>query len=234
MASHNFIRCRHCDAIHPITPFDKSPIYTLKPGGVEETQTDDWRQFMQQHANHKLEPLKATGEKYFTSGSVLDPMSVAYVEVTDGHDQFLLRRSRKSIEEPLKYELVQARIVDAGLLIEVQGDEIKKEMKYHFRWAPAPTPDDDRIDLFIGLLKEAVKGIDPNTVQITEVSYLDDCVSYGRLDQEVMDGLMMKCAGYFLPTELESLLRFFEKHCDGCDVMTLVLRRQVSVEHAAV
>jgi hypothetical protein len=209
-------------------------VYVVVAGGVEETPADDWRRFVQQHANHKLEALKATGEKYFASGSAVDPMSVAYLEVTDGNDHFLLRRSRKSIEEPLKYELVQGRIVETGVILAVREDEIKKEMKYHFTWAPAPVLDDDRIDLFIGLLKEVVKSLDPKAVQISEVSYLDDRLSYGRLDQGVIDALIAKCTRYFLPIELESIQRFVERHRDGCDVMTLVLRRELSVEPATL
>ena len=230
MARDKFIWCRNCSAIHHVTPFDRAPVYAVLSDAVEETATDDWRAFMQQHANHKLEPLEATGEKYFANGSALDPMSVGYIEVTNGHDRFLLRRSRKSIEEPLAYELMKGRIVATGLSLEVQENEIKKEMKYHFTWSPATPLNDDRIDLFIGLLKELVKGIDPNTVQITEYAYTDESVSYGSLDPDVIEALMMKCAAYFLPVELAAIRRFVESHRESCDVMTLLIRRQSAIE----
>ena len=61
-------------------------------------------------------------------------MSVAYVEVTNGRESYLLCRARKSIQEPMIYELVQGRLTDAGLTVEIQENEIKKELKNHFSW----------------------------------------------------------------------------------------------------
>jgi hypothetical protein len=228
-----FIRCRNCDAIHHVSRFDRAPIYALLSGGIEEIAADDWRQFVQRHANHRLEPMEATGKTYFAGGSAVDPMGVGYIEVTNGHDQVLLRRSRKSIEEPLMYELVKGRIVDAGLSLEVQEHEIKKEMKYHFTWTPARPLDDDRIEFFIGLFKETVKGIDPNTVETSEYSHIDESVSYGLLDPHRIDALMTKCAAYFLPAELAAIRRFIESHRESCDVMTLRMRRRFTVEPSA-
>src|SRR5919106_3853556 len=212
MVKDKFIRCRNCEAIHHISPFDKAPIYAVLSDGIVETAADDWRQFMQQHANHKLEPLESTGEQHFTHGSPADPMGMGYIEVTNGRDCFLLRRSRKSITEPLTYELIEGKIVDKGVRLEIQENEIKKEMKYHFMWTPASPLDDDRIDFFIGLLNEWVKGIDPKNVQISEYSYLDDCLSYGLLDPMMIDTLITKCAAYFQPVELDAIRRFVETH----------------------
>jgi hypothetical protein len=44
-------------AIHHVTPFDRAPVYSLLAGEVEVNSADDWREFMLQHAHHKLEPL---------------------------------------------------------------------------------------------------------------------------------------------------------------------------------
>ena len=143
---------------------------------MEAQATDDWRLFMAQHAGHRLEPLQASGEKLFPDGSFMDPMSVGYIEVTNGQNRYVVRRARKSIQEPMSYELIRGHLADVGLTVEVQESEIKKEIKNHFSWAPATCPDDDKIDLFVGLVKEVVKTIDPQRIQISEYSY------YGRFD----------------------------------------------------
>ena len=188
---------------------------------------------MQQHADHKLEPLQAYGEKYLAKGKAVDPMVISYIEVTNGQENFLLRRSRQRIEEPLIYEVMKGRILNGGWILEVQENEIKKEMSYHFKWAPALPPAADRIELFIGLLKELVKGIDPNTVRISEYAHTDDAVAYGLLDQHVINALMMKCAAYFLPIEQEALRRFIDAHRESCDVMTLRMCQQFTIEDSA-
>ncbi len=233
MGSEKFIHCCVCDAIHHVSPFDKAPAFVFVGDAVEAQETDDWRLFMTQHAGHRLEPLRASGEKLFPGGSPLDPMSVGYIEVTNGHDRYILRRSRKSIQEPMSYEFVRGRLTETDLTVEIQENEIKKEMKNHFSWAPATCPDDDKINLFIGLIKEVVKTLDPRRIQISEISYTDDSISYGTVDSSVLDALTERCTLYFLPVELASLRRFIETHCKGCDVMALVLRRRMTLERVA-
>jgi hypothetical protein len=233
MGNKKFIRCRVCDAIHHVSAFDKVPVYDCRGNQPEERDTDDWRTFMDRHAGHRLEPLKASGETFFPYGSPRDPMSVAYVEVTNGHDRYLVRRSRRSIQEPMSYELISGRLAEAGAGVEVQENEIKKEMKNHFSWAPATCPDDQKIDLFVGLVKEVAKTLDPQRIQVSEYSSTDDSISYGTFDRSVLDTLTERCADYFLPDELASLRRFMETHRDGSDVMTLVLRRRLTVARFA-
>jgi hypothetical protein len=233
MGSEKFIHCCVCDAVHHVSPFDKAPTYIHVGGQVEAQATDDWRLFMARHAGHRLEPLQASGEKLFPDGSSIDPMSVGYIEVTNGQDRYVVRRARKSIQEPMSYELIRGRMANIGLTVEVQDSEIKKEIKNHFSWAPATCPDDDKIDLFVELVKEVVKNIDPHRIQISEYSYTDDSISYGTFDSAALDALTERCAIYFLPDQLASLRRFVETHRNGCDVMTLVLRHRLTVERMA-
>ena len=133
----------------------------------------------------------------------------------------------------MAYELMKGRIVGTGRVVEVQENEIKKEITYHFDWTPALPPGADRIELFIRLLKELVRAIDPNTVKISEYSYTDDALVYGLLDQSVIDALMVKCAAYFLPIEQEALRRFIDTHRETSDVLTLRMRQQFTVECSA-
>ena len=229
MGSDKFIHCCVCDAVHHVSPFDKAPTYVLVGDAVEAQATDDWRLFMAEHAGHRLEPLQASGVKLFPEGSSMDPMSVGYIEVTNGQDRYVVRRARKSIQEPVSYELIHARLANVSLTVEVQDKEIKKEIK-RFSWAPATCPDDDKIDLFVGLVKDVVQNIDPHRIQISEYSYTDDSIAYGTFDGSALDALMERCAIYFLPDELASLRQFVETHGNDCDVMSLVLRRRLTVE----
>ena len=113
MGSEKFIRCCLCDVLHHVSRFDKAPTYSLVGNEFEERDTDDWRLFMEQHAGHRLEPLKATGEKFFPRGAPLDPMSVGYIEVTNGQDHQLVRRARKSVQEPVELR-TSSRILGGG------------------------------------------------------------------------------------------------------------------------
>jgi hypothetical protein len=110
-----FILCSRCDAVHHVTAFDKAPAYTFSATDPKSTPADDWRAFMEQHAGHTLQSLKAVNEPCFPSGLPADPMGVAYVKVTDGQREFLLRRSRRSIAEPVRFERIVAHLAEDPL-----------------------------------------------------------------------------------------------------------------------
>lgn len=232
MGKDKFIWCRHCDEVHRVSPFDRAPTYALIAGDAREMPADDWRDFMDRHAGHKLEPLRGMGERHLAGQAALDPMSVGYIEVTNGQETFLLRSSRASIEEPLRYRLIRGRMVNAGTTIEVQENAIRKEMKYHFSWEPAEPLNDQKIDLFIELFKQVVRGLNPCEIRISEDSDFEPAASFGFVDSKVLAQLMTKCAASFLPLEVEGLRRFVDSHREGSDVMMLVLRSRYAIEES--
>jgi hypothetical protein len=232
MVSDRFIWCRNCDAVHHVTSCDRAPQYVYVEGGVEEIPGDDWRAFMKQHEGHRLEPLKASGEKQFCQSSMSDPMGVAYIEVTNGRDHLLLRQSRANIAEPLSFEVTRGRLVDQGLTVCIQDSEIKKEMRCHFKWY-ADAFDDHKIDLFVQLFRDVVTVIEPETIEVAGFFSKDDNVTFGLLPADVIELLMAKCSSYFLPRELDDIRRFIDSHGEPCDVLALVMRRQLKIEQSA-
>ena len=226
-----YIWCRQCGAIHHVTDFDRYPIYA----GADEKPlpANDWRDFMALHAGHRLEPMTATGNERFSSGAVSDPMSVVYLEVGNGAETLLLRRSRKSIDAPLDYEIVKGALVEKDAILEIQEQAIRKEMKLHFNWSPAARLSDEKIGRFVSLFRQIVTRIDPANTQDSFRSDRDEDVSYCRLDAASMDNLIASCGLYFPAVELASLRRFIETHSDADDVMALVKRRALAVQHGA-
>ena len=226
-----YIWCRKCGAIHHVTDFDRYPGYA---GADDEAlPANDWRDFMARHAGHRLEPMTATGNDHFPSGSVGDPMTVAYLEVSNGAETLLLRRSRKSIDVPLDYEIIKGALVENGASLEIQEQAIRKEMKLHFRWSPAAPLSDEQISRFVSLFRQIVSGIDPADAQDGLRSDRDEDVSYYRLDAASIENLIESCSSCFPPAELASLRRFIETHSAADDVMALLKRRAVAVHQAA-
>ena len=232
MVSDKFIWCRNCDAVHHVTSYDRAPQYVYVDGEVDEIPADEWRAFMGQHEGHRLEPLEASGEKYFPQGSISDPMGIAYIEVTNGSDHLLLRQSRNNIAEPLSFELMPGRLVDQGVTVCIQDSEIKKEMRFHFKW-DSDAFEDQKIDLFVQLFRDVVTGIEPDAIKVAGFCSEDDTVTFGLLPTEIIESLMTKCTSYFQPRELEDLRRFIDSHREPCDVLALVMRRHLKVEQSA-
>jgi hypothetical protein len=223
-----FILYRNCGAVHHVSDFDRAPSFLA--GDVDARPADDWRAFMNRHAGHGLEALKALGDQYVPDGSQADPMAVAYVEVTNGHRKFLLRRSRRSIDEPVRFERIEARFGEPMVAVEIQEREIRKELSLRASWPAGHRLSDEKIDRFIALFRDAVSQVDGRRLSAIEPSYADANVSYAALDERTKDSLLEKCACYFAPAEVEALRRFADNHGADSDVMTLLLRRRVPIE----
>ena len=230
MDNGRYIWCRNCGAIHHVTAFDRYPIYALEGGEAQALPANDWRDFMARHAGHRLEAMTATGNDYLPSGSAFDPMAIAYLEVSNGAETLLLRRNRKRIDEALNYEIVNGRLVQTEMSLEVQEEAIRKEMKLHFCWSPAAPLEDEKINYFVSLFREIVNHIDPASAHPSQCSDVDENLSYCQLNSAIVETLIASCEGYFLPVELASLRRFVENHSDSGNVMALVKRRVVIVE----
>jgi hypothetical protein len=231
MDNGKFILCRNCGAVHHVTDFDRAPKYFT--GAAEGTPMDDWRAFMNRHAGHSLEALKALGDAYVPDGSPTDPMAVAFIEVTNGHRSFLLRRSRPSITEPVRFEHIEGRFGDPVVVAEIQEREIRKELKLRSSWPPDHRLNDEKIDLFISLFREAAGDVDVGKLTDVEPSYADDDISYAALEDRIKNSLLQGCSRYFAPAEIEALRQFIDGHSSGSDVMTLLLRRRVRIEARA-
>jgi len=230
MDNRKFILCRNCSALHHVTVFDKAPNYFVVAGAARENPADDWRVFMNRHAGHGLEALKALGELYFPAGSAADPMAVGYLKVTNGHREYLLRRSRPAIGEPLRFECIEARFGEPVVAVEIQERELRKELKLRFRWDSGQALSAAQIDLFIALWRDAAGQVDARGVTATEPSYVNHNISYAAPEAPTKDRLLKQCARHFTPGEMAALRRFVEAHSGGSDVMTLLLRRQVPIE----
>lgn len=229
MDNGNFILCRKCGAVHHVTAFDKAPAHAFAMGEAHEIPADDWRAFMDQHAGHGVETLKAVGEQYFPGGSSSDPMAVAYLKVANGHRKYLLRRSRQSIDEPLRFERVEASLGETMMALEIQERELRKELKLRFRRDGGEPLSDAKIDIFIALFRAAASQVDAGGVSATEPSYANDNIAYAALETRTKESLLKQCAGRFTAEEGQALRQFIEAHSQGSDVMTLVLRRQLAV-----
>jgi hypothetical protein len=233
MANGRFILCRTCEVVHHATSFDNALFHVCSTGETKEIPADDRRVFMDQHAGHSMEPLTALGEHYFPKGLPSDPMAVAYLKVTNGRRQFLLRRSRRSMAEPLRFEPIEGDFSDPGTVLEIQEREIRKEIRLRFDRADGQSLSNAKVDRFIALFRAAVGEVEARSFTATEPSYDNDNIAYGALPASTKDLLLKQCTGHFTPAEVQALRRFIEAHSDGSDVMTLRLRHRPFVAEPA-
>jgi hypothetical protein len=113
-----FLYCCGCNEVHKVTPFDKAPTYDLQGSSVREIPTDDRRHFMERHASHAIEELSSVAENWLMPQSAIDPMAESYVFVANERYFFLLHRSRRSIAEPIAYQVMPRQLLPSALNLE--------------------------------------------------------------------------------------------------------------------
>jgi hypothetical protein len=185
---------------------------------------------MDQHAGHTLEALRALEESCFPAGSPGDPMAVGYLKVTDGQQEFLLRRSRSTIAEPVRFERIEGRLTeDPAASLEIQESELRKELRLRFRCHDGGSLSDAKVELFIKLFRTAVRQLQASSVTLTQRSCKNDTIAYAALPAGAGDFLLEQCAVFFTAAEVRALRTFLQAHGAGSDVMTLVVRRRIAL-----
>ena len=106
MLGDRFLCCRKCHEVHRITDFDQAPIFELQGATLMEQPMDDRLAFLKRHARHAIEELKAVSRARIEDRRPINPMKVLYLDVSNGRGLFVLRVSRKSIQDPLTYEIL--------------------------------------------------------------------------------------------------------------------------------
>jgi hypothetical protein len=126
-----FLHCRGCNEVHKVTPFDQAPIYELQGSNVREIPTDDRRQFMQRHAGHAIEELSSVDEDWLKPQSAIDPMAESYVFVANERYFFLLQRSRRSITDPIVYQVMPRQLLPSALNLEALS-QWRRSLRAHW------------------------------------------------------------------------------------------------------
>ena len=232
MAEQRYIRCRECDKLHHITRFDGAPAYVMEGREEREISRDDGHAFLESHAGHPLETLREVGEKCFPVGAAGDPMRVGYVEATNGRESFVIRSFRRTIAEPLEFELIRGRLKPYRVAVAIQEASLRREMKQRLRSVASERAADEKTDLFIELLNQLVGDLNPDAIKVVGYDYADASLEYGWLEPPMVDVLMQKLSAHFSAAELEAVRGFIAAHREPDDVLALLLKRDYAIERA--
>ncbi len=228
MIREKYLWCPICNELHQVTLFDQVSLSGAKQGNSREQPKEAWSSFVERHVHHKLETLQSIGRRTILGGPPMDPMRVEYIEVTNGQDWFVVRSSTKSEEQPACLNLVPGRLKANGVNLEIQEDEIRREIKDQFSGASSKMLTDEKIELFLGLFKELVDSLNPDEIEICEST--DRSVPSGLLDAHLLEVLFDKCTPYFAPAALKDLRRFCNTANGSEGAMSLLIRRQYRIE----
>jgi hypothetical protein len=208
------IRCKNCDEIFMKTPFDQYPEYDVDSGrsyeNFQSIQRDDFRDFLIQHHGHQLENLKIIEDSLVSEKPYAEPIKISFFKATNGKDKFVIKRFRDRIDRPLKYQLILGDYSLKCIALEIQSEEISKQLKRELN----PPPSQNKIDAFLKLVRHVLESIDiKDCERIPEESHHPLQVYY-KIDDIHLMYLLRNCRNIFKGKEYSAMEEFIHRHKD--------------------
>jgi len=217
--------CMKCkEAFYP-TIYDLYPAYGFDEESksfIEKYNNDEAR-FRAIHKDHKITQLQVINDSFYSQYPYWEPVREDYFMATDGSSNYILKRWRKNINKPLRYQIIDAYIEFEKPDIQVQSDKLKEQMIADSNKLGLT---ERKVNEFVKCYEDFVSGIELNDVIECGSSANDPMVSYAALKAEIMETFINDYYSYFSEDDVLRGLRIFMRdNSEYDDVMNLRVKR---------
>ena len=225
------IRCTQCNKVIP--RYDRFGDFGETPDleGVEwaSDDLDGQKEFLEHHGGHVLEELLVDRETTVSDRPAFEPCRVTYVEAGNGKEKFLIKRVKEGYDRPAFYELIPGQIRVAEISLEIQEEEIRKEIEWLNGSFPLPA---EKVGKFIQAFREEVQGIPPEKwreeMEMTSPGETS-LIAYGSIRASHWENILHRCENDFKDSELEVIGRFIRDHRDPGNILDLRIKNKISI-----
>ncbi len=131
-----FVYCRTCFAVQWIGGPDDAGSRDEGEGNSEDAALEDEREtFLRRHRGHRLVPLRKKRDRYFSDRPVWDPLRIAYEEVTDGGETFVVKSWRTNLHEPRQYALLRGAL-DIATTVDLPKEPLCEDLMHSLSCSP--------------------------------------------------------------------------------------------------
>ena len=208
------IHCKNCDAIFMKTPFDQSPEYERDPDRLPENfrskERDDLQDFLIHHRGHRLENLKIIEDSFVSEKPYSEPTKTSFFKATNGKEKFVIKKFREKIDEPLKYEVISRDFSLKCTSIEIQWEEIFKQLKREMK----PPLSQTQMDAFLKLYRHLFKNIDIHDLERVPEDSPYPLEIYYKINDVHLMYLLRNCRTIFKGQEYLAIEEFIHRHKD--------------------
>ena len=208
------IRCKNCDKIFMKTPFDHCPVYMFDPERSLENsrsiETDDYQDFLTHHQGHQLEDLKIIEDSFVSEKAYSEPVKASFFKATNGKEKFVIKKFREKIDESLRYQLIPGDYSLKCTDIEIQAEEISKQLKKELN---SPLSQ-NKIDAFLKLYRAIAEDVDIKDLERIPEESQYPLEIYYKLDDIRLMYLLRNCRNIFKGQEYSAMEEFIHRHKD--------------------
>ena len=207
------IHCINCHAIYLKTPFDQWPEYEFFPSHSSDKfrsiERDDFQDFLKNHRGHHLEDLKIIEDSFISEKPYFEPVKVSYFKATNGKENFVIKKFRESIGEPLTYQLIFGDYFLKCTAITIQSEDICKQLEAEFKTCPLPP---QKISAFLNVYQHIAETIDIKNLERVPEESPNSLEIYYKMDDFSLVYLLRNCRNVFQGQEYSNIEEFIQRH----------------------
>ena len=225
------LRCTQCNKVIPqFGPFGDFGESSLLPGVEWSTEDlEEQTEFFQRHQGHLLEELTIDPETYISDKPSYEPMKVSYVEASNGKERFLIKRTRKSFDQPACYDLIPGKIRFSDVSLEIQEEALWRQVS----WLNGSFPlSGDKLKKFIEAFRDEVKNISPERLDEEIESTLPgetSLLAYGSFSEARWENVLHRCEKEFQQSELKLIEKFIRDNRQPGEVLGLQIKKTIAI-----
>jgi hypothetical protein len=208
------IHCINCHEIYLRTPFDQTPEYEWEPlNPIRESQgfeKDDFQDFLRNHRGHQLEDLKIIEGSFVSEKPYSEPVKVSYFKATNGRENFVVKRFRERIDQPLKYQLIRGDYSLKCIDLQIQSETIRKQLEREMK----PSLTKTQIDTFLQFYHHVGKKLDVNSLERVPEESPTPLEIYYKMDDFSLMYLLRNCRNFFKGKAYAEIEGFIHRHKD--------------------
>lgn len=213
------------------TPFDQCPEYDIDhpSGSGQVIKRDDFQEFLTTHHGHRLEYLEVVDNSFVSDKKYLEPVKTSYLKATNSKkEKFVIKRVRENIGESVRYQVILGDYFVECTGIEVQSEEIMKQLAMEFRTHPFS---ERKISAFLQLYERIVRGIDVKNLERIPEESAHPLEEFYKPDDMSLFYLLRNCRNIFKGVEYSAIEDFIYSHKDeGVLLLKATYRIQIIEE----
>ena len=213
------IRCSACNQVIPnyegygVTQAQSLP-------GVEWSDADlaKAKEFLLTHSGHPLEELSIETDPFISEKPAYEPIGETYILASKGDRKFLIRRTRKDLDQPASYAIIPGKLKMSNVSLRIQEYDLRKQIAAEKEFSLLLKR---KMEKFIEAFRDETAAISPEdfegeaeTIEEGETSL----IAYGTLKDSHWERILNRCGRYFKEFELKVIRRFIDENRNPLDV----------------
>jgi hypothetical protein len=223
------IRCKNCGELFMKTPFDRYPEYLFgldhSPEMAQSIEKDDFQDFLSHHYGHQLEHLEIIEDSFVSEKVYSEPIKTSFFKATNGKEKFVIKKFREKIDEPLKYQLIHGDYFLKCISLEIQSEEISKQLKRELN----PPLSQTQIDAFLKLFRSIVEDVNMKDLERIPEESSHPLEVFYKIDDVHLMYLLRNCHNIFKGQEYSAIEEFIHRHKDdGVLLLKAIFKIQIT------